>query len=88
MSRNRDEKYIHKNKLETEPERKKKFGKEFAEIPKGKRYVEELEPLLGAVIVLECDDWGVYPRRAWRYAVREVTAEICEACQVSGKQRS
>ena len=55
MSRNRDEKYIHKNKLETEPERKKKFGKEFAEIPKGKRYVEELEPLLGAVIVLaEC----------------------------------
>ena len=80
MSRNRDEKYIHKNKLETEPERKKKFGKEFAEIPKGKRYVEELEPLLGAL--------GVYPRRAWRYAVREVTAEICEACQVSGKQRS
>lgn len=45
MSRNRDEKYIHKNKLETEPERKKKFGKEFAEIPRGKRYVEELEPL-------------------------------------------
>ena len=61
MSRNRDEKYIHKNKLETEPERKKKFGKEFAEIPKGKRYVEELEPLLGAVIVLECDDWVFIP---------------------------
>ena len=50
-----------KNKLETEPERKKKFGKEFAEIPKGKRYVEELEPLLGAVIVLECDDWVFIP---------------------------
>lgn len=57
MSRNRDEKYIHKNKLETEPERKKKFGKEFAEIPKGKHYVEELEPLLGAAVDLECDDW-------------------------------
>lgn len=27
MSRNRDEKYIYKNKLEAEPERKKKFGK-------------------------------------------------------------
>ena len=27
----KNEKY--KNKLETEPERKKKFGKEFAEIP-------------------------------------------------------
>ena len=51
MSRNRDEKYIYKNKLETEPERKKKFGKEFAEIPKGKRYVE----------VLECDDWVFIP---------------------------
>ena len=61
MSRNRDEKYIHKNKLETEPERKKKFGREFAEIPKDKRYVEELEPLLGAVIVLECDDWVFIP---------------------------
>jgi len=31
---------------------------------------------------------GVYPRRAWRYAVREAAAEICEAGQVSGKQRS
>lgn len=61
MSRNRDEKYIHKNKLETEPERKKKFGKEFAEIPKGKHYVEELEPLIGAVIILECDDWVFIP---------------------------
>ena len=48
----KNEKY--KNKLENG--RKKKFGKEFAEIPKGKHYVEELEPLLGAVIVLECDD--------------------------------
>ena len=37
MSRNRDEKYIYKNKLENG--RKKKFGKEFAEIPKGKHYV-------------------------------------------------
>ena len=45
----KNEKY--KNKLETEPERKKKFGKEFAEIPKGRHYVEELEPLLGAVIL-------------------------------------
>lgn len=61
MSRNRDEKYIHKNKLETEPERKKKFGKEFAEIPKGKHYVEELEPLIGAVIILECDDLVFIP---------------------------
>ena len=47
----KNEKY--KNKLENG--RKKKFGKEFAEIPKGKHYVEELEPLIGAVIVLECD---------------------------------
>lgn len=50
----KNEKY--KNKLETEPERKKKFGKEFAEIPKGKHYVEELEPLIGAAVDLECDD--------------------------------
>ena len=47
----KNEKY--KNKLESG--RQKKFGKEFAEIPKGRHYVEELEPLLGAVIVLECD---------------------------------
>lgn len=55
----KNEKY--KNKLETEPERKKKFGKEFAEIPKGKHYVEELEPLLGAAVDLECDDWVFIP---------------------------
>ena len=61
MSRNRDEKYIHKNKLETEPERKKKFGKEFVKTPKGRHYVEELESLIGAVIVLECDDWVFEP---------------------------
>lgn len=61
MSRNRDEKYIHKNKLETEPERKKKFGKEFVKTPKGRHYVEELESLIGAVIVLECDDWVFVP---------------------------
>ena len=78
----KNEKY--KNKLETESERKKKFGKEFAEIPKGKRYVEELEPLLGAVIVLECDDWVFIPGELGSIA----TAEICEAGQVSGKQRS
>lgn len=54
-----NEKY--KNKLETEPERKKKFGKEFAEIPKGKHYVEELEPLIGAAVDLECDDWVFIP---------------------------
>lgn len=53
MSRNR----IHKNKLETEPERKKKFGKEFAKTPKGRHYVEELEPLIGAVVELESEDW-------------------------------
>lgn len=53
----KNEKY--KNKLENE--RKKKFGKEFAKIPKGKHYVEELEPLIGAVIVLECDDWVFVP---------------------------
>lgn len=47
--------------METEPERKKKFGKEFAEIPKGKHYVEELEPLLGAAVDLECDDWVFIP---------------------------
>ena len=61
MSRNRDDKCIHKNKLETEPERKKKFGKEFAKTPKGRHYVEALEPLIGAVIVLECDDWVFVP---------------------------
>lgn len=61
MSRNRDEKYIHKNKLETEPERKKKFGKKFVKTPKGRHYVEELESLIGAVIVLECDDWVFVP---------------------------
>ena len=48
----KNEKY--KNKLENG--RKKKFGKEFTEIPKGKHYVEELEPLIGAKIILECDD--------------------------------
>ena len=53
----KNEKY--KNKLETG--RKKKFGKEFAEIPKGKRYVEELEPLLGAVVELESEDWVFIP---------------------------
>ena len=41
--------------------RKKKFGKEFTEIPKGKHYVEELEPLIGAKIILECDDWVFIP---------------------------
>lgn len=55
----KNEKY--KNKLETEPERKKKFGKEFAEIPKGRHYVEELEPLIGAAVDLECDDWVFIP---------------------------
>ena len=55
----KNEKY--KNKLETEPERKKKFGKEFAKTPKGRHYVEELEPLIGAVIILECDDWVFIP---------------------------
>lgn len=55
----KNEKY--KNKLETEPERKKKFGKEFDEIPKGKHYVEELEPLLGAVVELESEDWVFIP---------------------------
>lgn len=59
MSRNRDEKYIYKNKLENG--RKKKFGKEFAEIPKGKRYVEELESLLCAVVELESEDWVFIP---------------------------
>ena len=44
----KNEKYT--NKLESG--RKKKFGKGFAEIPKGKHYVEELEPLIGAVIIL------------------------------------
>lgn len=53
----KNEKY--KNKLENE--RKKKFGKEFAKTPKGRHYVEELEPLIGAVIVLECDDWVFVP---------------------------
>lgn len=53
----KNEKY--KNKLENG--RKKKFGKEFAEIPKGKHYVEELEPLLGAAVDLECDDWVFIP---------------------------
>ena len=57
MSRNR----VYKNKLETAPKRKKKFGKGFAEIPKGKHYVEELEPLIGAAIVLECNDWVFIP---------------------------
>ena len=46
----KNEKY--KNKLENG--RKKKFGKEFAEIQKGKHYVEELEPLIGAAVDLEC----------------------------------
>lgn len=55
----KNEKY--KNKLETEPERKKKFGKEFAEIPKGKHYVEELEPLIGAVVDVVSDDWVFIP---------------------------
>ena len=54
-----NEKY--KNKLKTEPERKKKFGKEFTEIPKGKHYVDELEPLIGAAVDLECDDWVFIP---------------------------
>lgn len=53
----KNEKY--KNKLENE--RKKKFGKEFAKTPKGRHYVEELESLIGAVIVLECDDWVFVP---------------------------
>lgn len=61
MSHNEGEKCIYKNKLETEPERKKKFGKEFVKISKGRHYVEELEPLIGAVIVLECDDWVFAP---------------------------
>ena len=53
----KNEKY--KNKLENG--RKKKFGKEFAEIPKGKHYVDELEPLIGAAVDLECDDWVFIP---------------------------
>ena len=61
MSHKNSEKCIYQNRLETELERKKKLGKEFAEIPKGKNYVEELEPLLGAAIVLECDDWVFVP---------------------------
>lgn len=48
----KNEKY--KNKLENG--RKKKFGKEFAEIPKGKHYVNELEPLIGAAVDLVSDD--------------------------------
>jgi len=53
----KNEKY--KNKLENG--RKKKFGKEFAEIQKGKHYVEELEPLIGAAVDLECNDWVFIP---------------------------
>ena len=53
----KNEKY--KNKLENG--RKKKFGKEFAKTPKGRHYAEELESLIGAVIVLECDDWVFVP---------------------------
>lgn len=61
MSHKNSEKCIYQNRLETEPERKKKFGKEFAEIPKGKNYVEELETLLGAVVELESEDWVFVP---------------------------
>lgn len=57
MVLNKKEKY--KNKLENG--RKKKFGKEFAEIPKGKYYVKELEPLIGAKVDLECNDWVFIP---------------------------
>lgn len=53
----KNEKY--KNKLENG--RKKKFGKEFAEIPKGKHYVEELGPLIGAVVDVVSDDWVFIP---------------------------
>lgn len=53
----KNEKY--KNKLENW--RKKKFGKEFAEIPKGKHYVEELGPLIGAVVDVVSDDWVFIP---------------------------
>lgn len=45
----KNEKYT--NKLESG--RKKKFGKEFAKIPKGRHYVDELEPLIGAAVDLE-----------------------------------
>lgn len=55
MVLNKKEKY--KNKLKT----KIKFGKEFAEIPKSKHYVEELEPLIGAAVDLECNDWVFIP---------------------------
>lgn len=76
----------YKNKLENG--RKKKFGKEFAEMPKGKHYVEEVGAAAWCGGGFGVRRLGVYPRRAWRYTVREAAAEICETGQVSGKQRS
>ena len=87
MSRNRDESiYIKANwKLN---QKEKEFGKNLLKF----RKVSIMWGGAGTA------DWcgggfgmrrlGVYPRRAWRYAVREAAAEICEAGQVSGKQRS
>lgn len=51
----------YKNKLGMTKSQKYKFSHFLAEIPKGKHYVDEMEPLLGSVIDIECDNWVIVP---------------------------
>lgn len=51
----------YKNNIGIQEGTKNKYRKEFCKMEKGKYYVEELEPLLGAVVNIECEDWVFIP---------------------------
>lgn len=49
----------YKNILGMTKSQKYKFSHFLTEIPKGKQYVDEMEPLLGSVVDVECDNWVI-----------------------------
>lgn len=53
----KNEKY--KNKLGMTSAQKYKFSHTLAKLPKVKHYIDEMGPLLGSVIDIECDNWVI-----------------------------
>ena len=54
-----NEKY--KNKFNDTKSQQSKFKRKIQNFPKSKHYRESLEPLLGAVVKLESDNWTILP---------------------------
>lgn len=57
----KNEKY--KNKLEMTRDQKHKFSHTLTKLPKGKHYIDEMDPLIGSVINIECDNWVIIPSK-------------------------